>query len=449
MLHLRQKRGSLLLIVLVAFFLRLIVVAFLLPDTYNPRRGFWPFGYEAGRIAQSIASGEGFANPLFEKTGPTAWMAPVYPYLLAGIFKLFGIYSKASAVAALSLNSLLSALTCLPIFCLARKSFSELTAIRAAWAWALFPYALYLSADSVWETCLSALLLTTLFLLVSHLQESANLWPWAGFGLLWGLTGLTSPVLLSVLPVMVGWACYRLRGNSRAWIVPLGVCALTFAVVLAPWMVRNYRTFHRFIPLRDNFWLEVWVGNNGDTSHWFNDAAHPSFNDRELEEFDRLGELAYMERKRMQAMSFIQNHPGTFPVTSLRRFIFTWTGFWSLEALKTTNPHRLADEPFDGLNLFISIPLTILTLTGLRRAFAQARGAAFPFALILLLFPLTYYVTHPMRNYRHPIDPEIVILAVYGLPAHSWKRLRSSAGVLESAVEETTPVVRAPGASAP
>jgi hypothetical protein len=40
-------------------------------------------GYEAGAIAKSIAVGDGFSSPFREPTGPTAWMMPLYPYLLA------------------------------------------------------------------------------------------------------------------------------------------------------------------------------------------------------------------------------------------------------------------------------------------------------------------------------------------------------------------------------
>ena len=44
----------------------------------------------SGKYNRPIHSaGEGFSNPLFGKTGPTAWLAPVFPYLLAGIFKTF------------------------------------------------------------------------------------------------------------------------------------------------------------------------------------------------------------------------------------------------------------------------------------------------------------------------------------------------------------------------
>src|SRR5579884_3227308 len=42
-------------------------------------------GAEYFNIARSLRAGEGFANPFGEKTGPTAWMPPVLPTVLAGL----------------------------------------------------------------------------------------------------------------------------------------------------------------------------------------------------------------------------------------------------------------------------------------------------------------------------------------------------------------------------
>src|ERR1700757_1432463 len=56
------------------------------------------FGWEMGRIGAAIASGHGFSNPFGPATGPTAWEPPLYPYFIAGVFRVFGIYSRASAV---------------------------------------------------------------------------------------------------------------------------------------------------------------------------------------------------------------------------------------------------------------------------------------------------------------------------------------------------------------
>src|SRR5215467_14280010 len=111
--------------VAVALAIRLAVVAFLYPERLNPDRDHWRFAGETGRIARSLVQGHGFSSPQQADTGPTAWMTPLYPLLLAGVFKVFGVYTKASAIAMLSLDSLFSALTCIPVFLVARKEFGE------------------------------------------------------------------------------------------------------------------------------------------------------------------------------------------------------------------------------------------------------------------------------------------------------------------------------------
>src|SRR5260370_26396115 len=97
---------------------------------------------------------------------------PVYPALLAGVFRLFGIYTKASALAILSLDSLFSALTCIPVFLIAQRSFGGRTGVWAGWVWAFFPYAIYFSADFKWVPSLATLMLALLFLAAFHFEDS-------------------------------------------------------------------------------------------------------------------------------------------------------------------------------------------------------------------------------------------------------------------------------------
>src|ERR1700735_3742004 len=127
-------------VTLVALALRIVAIHFLYTDTWNNFREHLLFGFEVGRIARSIAAGHGYGNPMYFATGPTAWMTPIYPYLLAGVFKLFGIYSRNSAFVILGLNSLFSALICIPVFFVAQRSFGRNVAIVACWMWALWPY---------------------------------------------------------------------------------------------------------------------------------------------------------------------------------------------------------------------------------------------------------------------------------------------------------------------
>ena len=152
--------------------LRLAVMPFLYSEWLDPN-GAWAFG----RVARSIVSGNGFGN-VFAQTGATALLPPVYAYLLTGIFRLLGVYTPASIMTALGLNGLFSALTCIPVFLIARQGFGNRVAQWAAWGWAFSPYGIYYGADWAWSTCLVTLELTLLFLLAMRLETSTRTRDW-------------------------------------------------------------------------------------------------------------------------------------------------------------------------------------------------------------------------------------------------------------------------------
>lgn len=238
----REIRRKLLWICGVALALRLLTMAYVYPLQLALDRGgqHWPFGYETGKIAASIAEGHGFSNPLFATTGPTAWMTPVYPYLIAGVFKVFGVYSTASALVVLTFNAITSALTCLPIFFFARRSFStplgERAGTWAGWIWAVFPYAIYWPVARIWDTWLATLLLAILFCMALRLSETSRVREWIAFGALSGIAALTDPVVLSVLPFLALWALWRVYKavSARRLILCAVGWALATVIVIAP-----------------------------------------------------------------------------------------------------------------------------------------------------------------------------------------------------------------------
>src|SRR6266849_3332978 len=191
-----RARTSFFWIVAIGFALRLGYI--LIAHTYKFKTldNNFSFGFEMGRIGRAIATGRGFADPFDGQTGPTAWEPPLYPYLIAGVFKLAGVYTHASALILLSINSLCSALTCVPIFLIARKCFNEKVAVWASWMWALLPFAMFWCTRAVWETSLAALLLAVIVWLALEVEELTGVKPWIGFGLLWGVAALTNTSLL-------------------------------------------------------------------------------------------------------------------------------------------------------------------------------------------------------------------------------------------------------------
>jgi hypothetical protein len=410
--------------VMVALAIRLLVMVLLLPEQLDPQRDHWHFGYEAGRIARSIVQGRGFSSPLFGDTGPTAWMTPVYPYLVAGVFKLFGIYTKASAVVLLSLNALMSALVCILAFRIARVSFGDRVAKWSGWAWAFCPYAIYFPVERIWETWLATLLLCLLFLITLNLGDENKFRNWVVFGLLWGLAALTSPALLSVLPFLAGWVIYRRQRRGQPWFTANLVAAIAFIAVLSPWFIRNYEVFDRVVPFRDNMGIVLRLGTRGNTSYWGPYELGPWHNEQEWNEFKQLGELAYFDKKKQQALEFIRAHPAWYVWTSFRRALFLWTGYWSLDR------DYLKQEPLDPPNILFCTTLTVLALLGLRRALRADCAGALPYALVLVSFPLIYYITSPEVYYRRPIDPFLVILAVAAVVPYAAKTKAANSAAL-------------------
>ena len=393
-----------------ALLIRLLASAFAYTILLDPSRDHWEFGWETGRVAHSLAMGQGFASPWPGTSGPTATVAPVYPLILAGIFRVLGSFTAASALAIVALNCLFSALTVFPVYRIAAKVFGESTARWAGWTWVLYPFATYFAATRVWETCLTTLLFSVVVLVTYRVAENGSLSLWIAYGALWGLTACTSPVTISALPFLLCWIGYKRRWTS-AFLKGATLAVLVLIVFASPWFVRNYGVFHRFIPFRDNLWLEFHVGNNGDTSDVYIDAAHPAHNPAELEQYRRLGEIGYFEAKKGQVLAFIHANPGFFLWVTIRRVVLTWTGFWSFSR------QFLANEPFEIPNMAVSLVTLVLLIRGIRASWRAARLQSVPLLLCLLAIPAVYYVTHVDANYRHPVDPEIIVLAIYGLVA--------------------------------
>jgi 4-amino-4-deoxy-L-arabinose transferase-like glycosyltransferase len=394
--------------VLFALAIRLVIVAIVFRDVSAPTLDHNEFGWEMGWTARSIALGRGFSSPFLPITGPTALVPPLYPYLLATIFRLFGVYTAASAVAILSLNSLFSALTCIPIYFSLRHAVSLRLARFAAFGWAIYPFAIYFSADRVWDYALTALLFSTCFWAAQRLHLR-GVWSWFGIGLLSGITVLCNPSVLSVLPFLLLFSLLKVRRVGGPWLRNGLITLLTCAALWAPCGLRNHRVVHTSSVFRDGFWLEFYAGNNGDTSESNPGWAHPASNPVEMQKYESSGETAYMAQKRVLALDFVHHHPLFFTGLSLRRTFRFWTGYWSFSRA------YLKYDPLDVPNVFFCIALTLLMLRGIRRWWQEDPGSALPYLLTLFLFPLPYYLTHSSMDYRQPIEPAILALVIIGI----------------------------------
>jgi 4-amino-4-deoxy-L-arabinose transferase-like glycosyltransferase len=408
---------SLFWIVAIGFALRLGYI--LIAHTYKFKTlgNNFSFGWEMGSIGRAIATGRGFANPMAGPTGPTAWEPPLYPYLIAGVFKLAGVYSHASALILLSLNSFFSAVTCIPIFFIARRCFGEKVAVWTAWMWALLPSVMFWCTRWVWETSLAALLLAVILWLTLAMEEWAGVHPWIAFGTLWGVAALTNTSLLAFLPASGLWAWYRCQKKGKSSLAGVVLASLFFVATIAPWLVRNYETFGKFIFIRSNFGAELRLGNGpGADGRWMSDL-HPSQNVIEMQRYQQMGEIAYVAERKHEALEFIRADYGRFAWISVKRFIYYWAGLPRLSKIPALAPFKNS----------VFLASSVLAFWGLGRALRKRQPGAWLFLWLILSYPTIYYFVFPHPRYRHPIEPELGILIVYVISEAETRRPQSHA----------------------
>jgi len=390
-------------------------------------RGTVPFMQETGNIAHALALGKGFSDVFGQGTGATAWLTPVYPLLLAGIFRIFGIFTIKSFIAAVALNITCSAATCVPIFYAGRKIASVSVGATAAWLWAIFPNAIMIPYEWIWDTSLTVLLAALILWFTLKLAESQRARDWCLYGLLWGFALMTNPALAALLPFLLGWAAYH--RSQLAW-RSLALVALALSMVLVcctPWTVRNYVAFHRFVPLRSTFPFALWLGHNRvfDPRSPVTTRITPY---EEGREYKQLGETAFMREKWTEALNFIRAHPAVEVNLFRERFVAFWFG------LDSPMKRFLAAESGDRILLAANFLVALGTLGGLFAVWIKWRRYAFVLSVFPVVFPLIYYVTEPYLRYRQPIDPILMLLTAMALDAllHRFQAIPSQSPIHQS-----------------
>jgi len=243
---------------------------------------FHPFGPEVCSIAEHIVLGQGFSSPFYQDTGPTAWVAPVYPYLAALVFRLFGIYSVASAIVLLGIQCIIAAATGIAIHALGRRTLGAQIGFFAAWIWALSPICFRWPVSWIWDFTASAFLLSAAFIVTLDVAQKNTRKLWLSLGALWAVIALTNPALLSVMPFTFLYAAFVNHRSFRPWFASMALAGVLFAALVSPWLIRNEIVFGRLIVFRSNFWFEFHFGNYHFSNGMGYSGKHPDANAAEF-----------------------------------------------------------------------------------------------------------------------------------------------------------------------
>jgi Dolichyl-phosphate-mannose-protein mannosyltransferase len=211
-------------------------------------------GYEAEWVANAIVKGHGFSFDgshrwLFEEGSaseyfPTAWVDPVFTYLLAGCYWLFGEYGRLVIIVA---NLVFLTVTVVVVFYIGKHITGTdgalLCAVLMALVWLLH-------SIGINNTPLAALMVSLSALILVKCLDQPTLRSAFGLGLFLGLTVLACPSAMLFIPVAaIVWLTARLP-LTRQKIIGAIIVTLAAGAVMAPWTIRNYLIFNEFVPVR-------------------------------------------------------------------------------------------------------------------------------------------------------------------------------------------------------
>jgi hypothetical protein len=379
----------------------------------TPYNHHFEFAWETGRVAASLADGHGYSSPFSGDTGPTTWMVPGFTVLLAGVFKVFGIYTPLSAFVVQTIDSLFQALTVPLIFEMGVRVAGRRTALWAAWIWALYPGIIQYAVKWIWETSLSTMLFAWVLVLGMRMRGTGEQPPathrardWVLFGLLWGAIAMTNPTLVLLAPIQGVWILAGLpqrKNLLKGAALALLAASLSTAVAL-PWVIRNWEVFHAFIPTRGNFGAEAAMAWAPDSMGMPWGATVPTVElAPEHQLYARMGERAYVRMRGQLAWHWARAYPAHFWKLVVWRLYMFWASV----------PHTAAPSAAEYVRESAHCLTSVAGILGLLLALRRKLPAAGLFTWAVVLLPAIYYFIIPGSRFRNPLEPIFAILIVY------------------------------------
>jgi len=341
---------------------------------------------------------------------PSAMLPPLYTAVVAAAFS-GGDRSELVAAQVLVVFNIVCSVTLVPVCFFAGRT---LISRRAGWmtAFIVATHPLLIAYNGlIWDTALFALLVGSCVWACAVLaQREVTIRSYFALGCLLGLTALVNPALTLLYPMLVLWPVLKNTktqvslGKSVAWAVVAS--SLGFAMLLSPWVIRNYQVFERVIYVRDGLWMQVWLGAVPGTEH-LRDAVWTEHYPLNNGAFDHIepedwatAEKVFVDRCQREAIDAIAKNPTR------------WLSLWADRAcdywLGTTLTHGSGKFALGGPTrwalmgyLTIETGLLVFVLLGL----LSRRSGMRWWALGCLIFSLVYCCTIVMLRFRAPMEP--------------------------------------------
>ncbi len=360
--------------------------------------------------AKQIASGDWIGSQVF-------FRAPLYPYFLAVLYKIFGAHLFLVRL----IQHLIGSFSIVLIFLLAKKIFDRKVAVLASLIAASYWIFIYYEAELLldfWLVLWSLLLIWFLLKAYENLKSGT----WFFSGIILGLFAITRPNILLFLPFLLLWLIIVLRKQLPFLKILLfyGWVISGTALVILPVTLRNFLVAQDPVFIASQGGINFYIGNNPKSDGM--SAIMPELGDDwEYSDCQFLAEKSLNRKLKPSEVSdfyykkgwdFIFKQPAqSLPLLVKKLYVF-WNKF---EISNNQNIYFFKQYSVLSQILFIGFwiigPLAILGIF-----FSIKRG---PQISLILLFIFSYMLSVIMffvtSRYRLPVLPFLIIFASFSV----------------------------------
>ena len=388
-------------------------------------------------LGENIADGKGFERAPhpqlapFEgwKPGvPTAEHPPLFPLLI-------GLLTKLGATGYLAQKLLLCGVGTLTVGFVGlagREAAGPATGLVAAGIAAIYPFLWVVDGSLMSETLYGVLLAATLWLALRFARRP-SLGLAAGVGALAGLAALTRGEALLLAPLLLLPLAVRAGAAWRSRLTLAAVALGAFALVIAPWTIRNLTVFEKPVLISTNG-NAVFVGSNCDAVYHGDFIGLWNFNCYGAAPGGDESEASMVYRER--GFDYARDHAGRLPLVMGVRLLRVWDLYRPLQQA-TYESLEGRSETASRMGLAVYYPLLLLAAAG--ALILRRRGAPlWPLLAFPVMVTITAVLIYGVTRFRFAAEPALCVLAAVALaalPAAVAARRRNtsvSAGISQS-----------------
>jgi len=347
-------------------------------------------------IARSLERGGDFT---VGEEGFRAHRAPVYPILLACIYRLFGASWTVGKVA----QALIGATTSWLTYHVGCEIAGRPLGILAGVISALDPYCV-LWAGYLLSEPLCALFTTASTWALLRVRDNGR-WTWA-WAVLCGLATLTRPNMATLLPLGLVCLWIWLPGSRMRRVTQCLLVSALFLLTLAPWTIRNYLVLHRWVPVTTVGGTVLWEANNpyvmadpAAQGHGLHAADLP-----EAQGSRGLSEVDLDAYNLNLALTYLRTHPWSIPGHLGVKLIRLWNLFPRVE------PAALRWSCTGVMALLVA-----LLVAGMIMGWRRRDKALLPLLIPIVAVTMTALVYFGDARIRAPAQPVVLLVAIYAL----------------------------------